>query len=126
MDSNGLSRFIARSAQMETIVLRRQTGMAPVTWTDAVVKARVRQYAAAELVPGILQGDFEVTVAHVDLDTAAFPVPPKDGDRVIRFATITNGAYVPGGTAVELTVKNPGDRGGRIGYWMTARGGGVR
>ncbi|KPF84468.1 hypothetical protein IP70_15675 [alpha proteobacterium AAP38] len=126
MDSAGLSRFIRQSPQRETVVVRRQTGVSPVTWTDAVVPARVRQYGAAELVAGITQGDFEVVVAHADLVAAGWLVPPKDGDRVIRFPTIANGAYVPGGSAVELTVRHPGDRGGRIGYWLQARGGGVR
>ncbi len=126
MDSASLSRFIGQSPQRETVVLRRQTAVSPVTWTDAVVPARVRQYGAAELVAGITQGDYEIVVAHADLAAAGWPAPPKDGDRVIRFATVTAGAYVPGGSAVELTVKHPGDRGGQIGYWMQARGGGVR
>lgn len=126
MDSAGLSRFIKAAPQAETVVLRRQTGVSPVTWVSAIVTARVRQFGAAELVAGIIQGDYEVVVAHADLAAAGFPVPPKDGDRVVRFPTITDGAFVPGGAAVELTVKHAGDRGGRIGYWMQARGGGVR
>lgn len=126
MRSTDLSSFIRQSPQAETVVLRRQTGVTPVTWTDAILVARVRQYGAAELVAGITQGDYEVVLAHADLAAAGFPVPPRDGDRIIRHPTITAGAYVPGGAAVELNVRHPGDRGGQIGYWMQARGGGVR
>ncbi len=126
MRSAYLAQFIRQSPQAEIIVLRRQASVSPVTWTDAILVARVRQFGAAELIAGITQGDYEVVVAHADLAAAGWPVPPKDGDRVIRFPTITNGAYVPGGAAVELTVRHPGDRGGKIGYWMQARGGGVR
>lgn len=126
MRSADLARFIRPSPQAEIIVLRRQASVSPVTWTDAILVARVRQFGAAELVAGITQGDYEVVVAHADLAAAGWPVPPKDGDRVIRFPSIVNGAYVPGGSAVELTVRHPGDRGGKIGYWMQARGGGVR
>ncbi|AUN31950.1 hypothetical protein C0V82_16095 [Niveispirillum cyanobacteriorum] len=106
------------------VAVRRQTAVSPQTWVNAVVPACVRQYGAAELVGGILQGDFEVIVAHSALAEAGFPVPPKDGDRVVRNPTIVDGEFVPGG-GVTLTVKHPGDRGGAIGYWMQARGGGV-
>lgn len=89
----------------EPVVLRRPG--AP----DVRVMAKVRQYGAADLVGGIVQGDWEVIVAHKPLSDAGFPVPPRKGDRVVIERT---------GTAV--TAQHPGDRSG-IGYWMHARGG---
>lgn len=125
MDAKGMAQFIDRFAAAEMVVLRRQTAVSPQAWTDVPVRARVRQYGAAELVAGIAQGDYEVIVAHRTLAAAGFPVPPRDGDRVVIGPTIVDGAYVPGSGSI-LTVRHPGDRGGNIGYWMQARGGTAR
>lgn len=102
-------------------MLRRLMTSNPVTFSDFILKARYRQYSAAELVNGIVQGDYEVIVATTSLAAVGFDLPPRKGDQVVIHPTIAAGTWTPG-TGATLTVQNPGDRDGGYGFWMQARG----
>jgi hypothetical protein len=118
--SASIVRLIDR--QGEYVVLRRQTAVTPLTFSNYVVKARVRQYGADELVGGIVQGDYEVIVAAASLAAAGLSGSPRKGDRIVINPTIVNGAWTVD-TGTSLTVQHPGYRGAGTGYWMQARGG---
>jgi hypothetical protein len=121
MDAASVQAMIHRSPATQTIVLRRQVSVTPQSFADFLLRACLRQYGAAELTTGVMQGDWEIIVAALDLAARGFPSPPRKGDRVVIGPTIQAGAWVDG-TGTSLTVQNPGARAGGWGYWMTARG----
>lgn len=93
----------------ETVTLRRP-GTPNV---DVAVKARVEQLRPDELVGEIAQFDRRVVISNAEIAAAAWPGPPKRGDRVI----FADGA--------QATVQLPGTKkiGEEIaGHWMIVKG----
>lgn len=101
-------RMLARYG--ETITLRTFTGSgATRVGTDVSVRARVRDYAPAELVGGLQQGDREVIVLAEDVPTA-----PRKGDQVVVRGRTLNIQ------AVDDSTRRDGST--LLAYVLTARG----
>lgn len=66
----------------EEIIIRRYTGTDPQIMFGATVKARVKGYAAAPLVGGVMQGSIKIIALIEDLIAAQFPLPVRDDDKV--------------------------------------------
>jgi hypothetical protein len=73
-------RQILRTGQ--PVTLRRMSG---ATATDVACTAVVRGYAAQELAAGsgLQQGDRMVVITNHEIAAAAWPGPPRRGDRVV-------------------------------------------
>ena len=96
------------AAKGETIVLRREG--APNV--DVTVKAFVTGFAPSELVGDIKQGDRKVVIANAEIVAAAWPGPPRIGDRAII-----------GGKTFTIGAPDTRKMGDEIcGHWMVARG----
>jgi hypothetical protein len=52
-------------------------------FTDVAVKARVAGFEPKDLVGDIQQGDRSVVIGNAEIAAAAWPGPPKRGDRVL-------------------------------------------
>ena len=77
-------RLVLRDGQ--PVTLRRITGTAPSqTTTDVACTAIVRGFDPATLSPaaGLQQGDRHVTITNHEIAAAAWPGPPRKGDRVL-------------------------------------------
>lgn len=69
------------AAHGEDVVLRRFTGIGQArTFTDATVRALVRDYRPDEIVGGIAQGDTEVALSPTGVLAGGLP---KRGDQVV-------------------------------------------
>lgn len=62
----------------ETVTLRREPS------TDVTVKAKVINYAEAQLVGNIIQGDVIIRISNKEIAAASWPGPPRQGDKVLR------------------------------------------
>lgn len=69
------------AAHGQSVTLRRFTGVGSArTFTDATVRAFVRDYRPDELAGGIVQGDTVVTLSPTDVAAGGLP---KIGDKVV-------------------------------------------
>jgi hypothetical protein len=93
----------------ETLTLRREL---PVQ-TDVTVKGRVVGYAPQQLVGEIQQGDRVVIVGNAEIAAAAWPGPPKSGDRLV----FANGSVF---TLRTVDTRKIGDE--IAGHWLIVRG----
>lgn len=50
---------------------------------DVTVYGRSKNYAANELIGGIVAGDSEVTITNAEIAAAQWPGPPRKDDRII-------------------------------------------
>lgn len=69
----------------EDILLRRETKGAGTLLIpfDCGVRAKVRDYTAAELVGELQQGDSQVILSPSEMTDRQWPAPPRKGDKVV-------------------------------------------
>lgn len=67
------------------MTLRRQTLVAGGVQVplDVTVYGVTKNYAANELIGGIIQGDTVVTITNAEIEAAQWPGPPKSGDKMV-------------------------------------------
>jgi hypothetical protein len=76
----------------QPVILRRLAGTgASQTATDVACIAVVAWVGSADLVPGagLMQGDRRVTITNHEIAEAAWPGPPRKGDRVVIAGAVT-------------------------------------
>lgn len=68
----------------DAVTITRLVGVAPSQTTVAAanIRARVLSYSPQEIVGAIMQGDQKVILLKEDLDAAAWPAPPRKGDKI--------------------------------------------
>lgn len=81
----------AMDAAGTVVEVRRYTGTGSNRpWSEVTVRARIRTYAARELVGSIREGDQEVIVLDQDLIDLQFPLPVRQGDKVMARGKLLN------------------------------------
>lgn len=107
MNPADVARLVAKHG--ESVTLRRGD---PPGNVDVAVKARVTGFAPDELVGEIKQGDRRVVIANAEIVAAAWPGPPKIGDRLII-----------GGKIFTIAAPDTRKIGDDIcGHWLVAKG----
>ncbi|MDP3417855.1 hypothetical protein [Falsiroseomonas sp.] len=77
-----VDRSLARSGQ--SAVLRRVIGTGEAqTFADVTLRTFIRDFAPADLPQGLPQGTSEVRISNTEISAAAWPGPPRTGDRLI-------------------------------------------
>lgn len=76
--SNALLRF-GRPMILRRTTLAAGSQLIPL---DVTVYGTTKNYAADELIGGIIQGDTEVTFGNAEIEAAQWPGPPRTGDKV--------------------------------------------
>ncbi len=71
-------------------MLRRQTSTSPVTYVDVAVRAVVTGYQPEELAGGIAQTDSRVILSPLEIEAAAWPGPPRKGDKAVIQGRVRN------------------------------------
>lgn len=71
------------AAHGQTVTLRRQTIVNPVTYREVTVTAVVRKYRPEELAGTIVQGDRQVIMSDSEIAADGWPGPPQVNDRVV-------------------------------------------
>lgn len=104
MNPADVARLVAKYGP--TVTLRRDPA------TDVALKARVSGFAPDELVGEIKQGDRRVVIANAEIAAAAWPGPPKIGDRLIVSGKIF--------TIGAVDTRKLGDE--IAGHWLTVKG----
>lgn len=96
-------------ARGETVTLRRNA-IAP--FVDVALRARVNGFAPKELVADVMQGDRGVVIGNAEILAAAWPGPPKRGDRLL-----IDGLPF---TIAAVDTRKIGDE--VAGHWLVVRG----
>lgn len=67
----------------EAMTLRRPVGTTSTSFTDVTVTGKRQGFNGADLVGDLRQGDIEVRISNKEIAAAAWPGPPRNGDKLV-------------------------------------------